>query len=828
MESPQDDSVVVAGDDNQTLSSGEFNFNEHNYVVGDTELAGISERYIETRNEADLHNFSFITSDTSMGIPPRKVHSATPSSSGFGSHNTYEEMPRPYTSAGIDAPPSSASRLVRQSKKKHSAVRKQMARDSEMSPEERPRSADVNGWGDFDTDRLLRDESAFPHDRSNQGSLDTLDKQRSKSRKSRRSTPATSSPRPNPWEGYLHLYNDTKESSRPAVQVLRQKTIEILNLDLVAQTNQPTARASTTPKPLLGRASLERLISSRSRPATSYISRPTTPTLLFGSEIPDTPNNRTFIFKRFDELWSLISHRSPISPYEEPSESETALNFSAQTRSPFECSMTMVKICKVVGISLTPSAATHLSFWYTNEYGVDFESFCDLVVQGAIQPALRHFNLDNTIDEYVAAIDTIVQSIVTSAPARRRKDKPAPLDCPRRLKELNEIQPVFMSWKAGISPRLVQPAEDPAPTPTRALVTAERVRRALEASASQRMLAHQFPSEEARVTHVENIRRKVQLHKSWKFTSDGKIVDRGISSPNTQLVSRGSEASSRNEWSTVSISNAGLSEMLECSHSVLPTSAGVGFVENVLEEGDRPELPAATDRKDTISDKCKDGQNDEVLVCCSCSVRSAVLWCSSCFTVNCQKCWQEIHSCTVDMSIVSSAAAKKPLLGPTALAMKKKRCGSATLRPPVAMIYLPTKAIIPGALARGNPIVRHRRKSSNQVTSKDEIPAVVANAILPKLNQSQSDISLQRRHESPQLESTPSTTDSTADLVKSLMLRMSPSTPTPGSRSTGSHTSKEGVMRMHKHHAPSRPNLHLAPVSLDPDLLLSNTPDRRR
>ncbi|EGZ29259.1 hypothetical protein PHYSODRAFT_471058 [Phytophthora sojae] len=533
------------------------------------------------------------------------------------------------------------------------------------------------------------------------------------------------------------------------MQVLRQKPIEILNLDLVAQANHSTARTTSTPKPLLGRATLERLMSTRSRPTTSYASRPATPTPLFGTEILDTPKNRATIFGRLAALWSLIAHRSSTSPGDQRLDSPD----TATTRSPFECSMATVKLCKTVGISLTPSAATHLSFWYTSEHGVDFESFCDVVVQGAIQPALHHFNLDNSVDEYVAALDTVIQSLMTTEPARRRKKKAAASECPRRLKELNEIQPVFMGWRAGITPRLVQQSEDPGPTtPTRALITAEKVRKALEASASQHMLARQLPSEEARVTHVENIRRKVQLHKSWKFISDGKTKD-------------------------------------------------------------------ATQ------------ENDEVLVCCSCSVRGAVLWCSSCFTVNCQKCWQETHACTVDMSMVSSepASTKTPLLGPTALALKKKRCGSATLRPPVAMIYLPTKAIVPGTIAKGNSIVRHRRKSSpNQVSTsnalKDEVPAVIANAILPSLHKNRVGGKLQRQHERLQVESATPTTDSTADLVKSLMLRMSPSTPTTGSHST---TSTESAMRVHKHHASSRPKLPLVPVSLDAELLLSHEPDRR-
>ncbi|KAG7380499.1 hypothetical protein PHYPSEUDO_007161 [Phytophthora pseudosyringae] len=820
MEILHDDFLPESDGDNQAHSSRDSNFDEHTFGEEDAELVAENVSSVIPEAPNEINPPQDVTQSTNF--PSRKVHSAAPASNVAGLGDILDDIPRPYIAAGADEFPS-GSLAIRQRKKKSAAVREKSASDSKTSREERPRSADVNGWGDFDTDRLFRDDV---EDQSNQTSRDPLDGQRSRSRKSRRSTPATPSPGTNPWEGYLTLNIESKESSRPHMQVLQQKSIEILNLDLVSHTNE---RASATPKPLLGRVSLDRLLSSRSRPITSHASRPATPTLLFGTEIPDTPKNRTTIFSRFADLWSLISPRLVASPVDQTSEpapsAAVASPASANTRSPFECSMAMVKLCKTVGISLTPSAATGLSFSYTNEQGVDFESFCDLVIQGAIQPALHHFNLDNSIYEYVSALDTIVQSLVTMEPVRRRKEKTSPADQPRRLKELKEIQPVFKSWKAGITPRLVPFAEDPAPTPTKALVTTEKVRQTLEASASQHMLAHQLPSEEARVTHVENIRRKVQLHKSWKFSAEAKFVERGVSSPLAQ-VSRGSLTSSHEQRIPTSKA-AELAEMFDRAHTVLPKSTRGDDV--FRKDGDRPAEPCTTsETSDKVPEKEVEAANEEVLVCCSCSVRGAVLWCSSCFTVNCQKCWQEVHSCTVDMSTVipEASSARKPLLGPTALAMKKKRSGSATLRPPVAMIYLPTKAMVPGTLARGKPIVRLSRNSSNQAASgvtKDEIPAVVVNAILPSLHKSRSTGTIFRHHERPYVGSTPTpATDSTADLAKSLML---PSTTlTADSGSTGSHTSMESTMRLHKHHP--RPKLHLAPVSLDAELLLSTTLDR--
>ncbi|KUF77857.1 hypothetical protein AM587_10010593 [Phytophthora nicotianae] len=445
----------------------------------------------------------------------------------------------------------------------------------------------------------------------------------------------------------------------------------------------------------------------------------------------------------------------------------------------------MVKLCKTVGISLTSSVATRLSFWNTNDQGVDFESFCDLVLQGAIQPALHHFNLDNSMAEYVAALDTIIQSLATTEPTRR-------------LKQLNEIQPVFRSWKAGISPRLIQSAEVSTMTPINSVVTAEKVRKALEASASQHMLAHQLPSEEARVTRVENIRRKVQLHKSWKCSSDEKL---GVSSPITQLSRGGLNCSDGQRISTSKA--ADLAEMLDRARIVFPTSAGSDLFP---QDEDQPEHPTQTNDPE----KEIEADNEEVIVCCSCSVRAAELWCASCFTVNCQKCWQDVHFCTVDMSVVSSgSSARKALLGPTALGMKKLS-GSATLRPPVSMVYLPTKAMVSGTLVKG---VRHIRNTSNQVNAlKDEVPAVTANAILPSLHKSRSSGTIPRHYHRPQVENIPTrATDSTAYS-------------TLGNQSTGSHRSTG----LQKHHTPSRSKLHLAPVSIDAELLLSTTLDRRR
>ncbi|POM80867.1 Hypothetical protein PHPALM_1242 [Phytophthora palmivora] len=516
------------------------------------------------------------------------------------------------------------------------------------------------------------------------------------------------------------------------MQVLRQKSIEVLNLDVVAQESQSFGRPVTTPKPLLGRISMERLLSSRLRPTTSHASRSGKLIPLFGTEILDTLENRAVIFRRFTDLWSLIAQSSESEP------SDVVVRPSdVHTRPLFECNMAMAKICKTVGISLTPSAPTRFLFWCTNEQGVDFESFCNFAIQGAIQPALHHFNLDNSVAEYVSALDTILQSLVTAGSSRYNKDKTAFPSCDRRMKELDEIQPLFVSWKAGISPRLTQ-SEVPAATPLKARVTAEKVRRALEASVSQHMLANQLPTEEARVAHVENIRRKVRLHKSWNT-----IDKRGIST--------------------------------KVSHN----------------------------------------ENEEVLVCCSCSVREAVLWCSSCFSVNCQKCWQEVHLCSVDLSMVSSQS-RNLLVGPTAMA--KKRSGNTTLAPPVPMIYLPTKTMVSGTLAKGNS--NSKRNTSNQLISstKDEIPVVLANAILPSLHKSQSDTTVLRYQERHHLANTPTpATDSTTELVKSLMLRMSPATTTR----TGGQSTMDPTLRQYKHHTSVRPKLHLSPVSLDAEFLLS-------
>ncbi|KAF4033111.1 hypothetical protein GN244_ATG14995 [Phytophthora infestans] len=736
---------------------GDNRFDEHEAEIV-AEVA--SSRLLESPNETKVTD-----------NPPfryRKVRSAASRSTGFGRSNILDGIPRPYSAAGADALLSSRGG---QSKKKSATSIKKTARDSKTPREDRPRSAGVNEWGDFDTDRLLRDDFEEPLKRM---PPDPQDRQRSRSRKCRRSTPAPSSPPSSPREGYLTFSNESKEVSKPTMQVLKQKTIETLNLDLVAHTNPPSSRANAPPKPLLSRASMERLMSPHPGPATSHVPSSTP---LFGTEISNTPTNRAAIFCRLTDLWSLISRRAD-------NELEAA---NLQTKSPLECNTVMVKVCKTVGISLTSSVATRLSFWNANEQGVDFDSFCDLVIQCAIQPALHHFNLDNSIAEYVAALDLITQSLVAMEPARR-------------LKQLNEIQPVFMSWKAGVTPRYVQAVEG---TPPQTLLTAEKVRRALEASASQHMLAHQLPSEEARVTHVANIRRKVQLYKSWQSTDEKKV-----SRPVTNLLRGGLICSDEQRLSTSEATD--LAEMLDRACTVFPASAGAEVF--LGDERDQTEFS-----NEIFTDKANDpgkairSENEEVLVCGSCSIRRAVLWCSSCFTVNCQMCWQEVHFCTVDMSSVSSeTSAREPLLGPSALGIKT-RSENATLSPPVAMIYLPTRAMKSGTLAKG---VRHLRNISNQVNAiKGEIPLVVANAILPSLPKSRSTGTLPRHFERPQVESTPArATDSVAYS-------------TLGNQTSGS---TELAKRLQKHHSGSRSKLHLAPVSLDAELLLSTTPDRRR
>ncbi|RLN15328.1 hypothetical protein BBJ28_00002993 [Nothophytophthora sp. Chile5] len=758
----------------------------------------------------------------------RKTHSATLSVSGFGDAEELEESFRPYTAADADDLPSNGNATLRSRRKKASSSRKE-ASNTTVVRDDRPRSADLNGWGDFDADRLLGDSSTVS-EVVNPAALDPLDGQRARSRKSRRSTPATKSPRSDPWEDSRGFNADDAE---PGTHVLRQRPMESADLDLVSQLNYPSARRSTTPKPLLGRHHALKA-PLRSRPTSCGSSRPTTPAPLFGSDIPESLETRMLIFERLSRLWMLISRRSLGSPPQKQSISGPP-GSGGQTRSPFECSMAMVKICRALGISLASPSATHLSFWYSKEQGVDFEAFCDLVIRSAVQPALHHFSMDTSISEYLSTLDLIVESLLPSTGSRQ-------------LKELAEIQPVFPTWREGISSRLAQPttinADERCASPAKTPITADGVRKALEGSVSQRLLALRLPSEEARVTHVDNIRRKVQLHKSWKLRDSGRGLEDGVVGSNSQFqaakespaeLQASNPYGSNQTRSASDLNSSNLRVGSDGAHPVASTTKGT------------PALPEEIDPKvaansNNVEPACPQ-DSDEVLVCCRCSVRGAELWCSACFTVNCQKCWQEVHSCTVDMSSVPSStdpptsSSEKVLLGPTTLAIKKKRCSSATLSPPVAMIYLPIKAMTTGTLAKGNAILRHhsvgRRAVNQQFPAKSmgdspsEVIGVVAHALLPALHKSQSDTAVLHHQDRVLPDSETIHTDSTAELVKSLMARVSPSTPGSGSRSLSSNSSVETMKRPHKNFL-SRPKLQLSAVSLDATLLQLGEPARRR
>lgn len=139
MEALLHDDLLGSDDDNPALSSGEFNFEAHNFTQEDAELAGLG-----TNHDDEVFAHAIPSTAPLIELPARKVHSAAPSSSGFNGESIYEDIPRPYTSAGLDSSPPSR----RQRKKKSSALPKKSARSNDPLPREvRPRSADVNEWG---------------------------------------------------------------------------------------------------------------------------------------------------------------------------------------------------------------------------------------------------------------------------------------------------------------------------------------------------------------------------------------------------------------------------------------------------------------------------------------------------------------------------------------------------------------------------------------------------------------------------------------------------------------------------------------------------------
>lgn len=840
---------------------------------------------------------------------------------------------RPYTAATIS--PSKPS-VVISTKKKRSSVNKKNSAPVESSfSAQRPRSAGLDGWGDFDADRLLDDDFAMqnPLDEAEEVLnvmpdtpalvADHPEPERVRTRRNRHSAPASTVH--NPVEDFPAMPTPATESARqraskgqprPVTHAFRQRPLAVVDFDptgssrsktlsvaaskqsrlsgLRGRTQPPTGGCpppSPSPSqqqhnclPQIGQAPLQ-----QQQPPSS-----TGP--LFGTFLPDTHETRTLVFERFRQLWTLMSSRSS-SAYTTASTSSLSLNAEGETvacKSSLECSMMLMKICKLIGISLGSSTSTSsLSFWSSKERNVDFNAFCDFVIRNAIHPALQHFLKDevSSVDEYVCTLDRILHNVIAAPTIGGSSQQPVMTSWStsgveeHRVKELAEIQPLFPQWKVGITSLGKQKAGTKAATtgPTggsEAIIShpatpdphddnkgsSRLVGGPTLLFPSRWELTFQLPAEEAKATHSENIRRKVQLHKSWQ----PHAASLNVSSNNIAALHAVSERCCIASYPPVSYSPmlptnnntdvCGVNHrLLGCASS--PQRSGTRANQ---EEGHQESATAIAsehcDHEESSVENNEDAHTslkevdqsperdyhqivaneeavqqqveEQVLVCGECTAGEAVLWCASCFGVFCVSCWQTLHLLSVDTSVISEQnLSSETVLAPTAKPLKPSSIGATgSNNPPVAMLYLPTKPLAAGKLAKGacskwrSPHDEiHDEQQQNAVSScaasmESHTPmlTVSSHAILPPLPKTQSLKTLDRKSSGHH--------ESTSNMVKALMLGVSTLSSTSGSSSSNSPAATSAALMAPRKYADpkKRVKLHPAAVLLDPAQLFAD------
>ncbi|TYZ56979.1 hypothetical protein PybrP1_004578 [[Pythium] brassicae (nom. inval.)] len=663
--------------------------------------------------------------------------------------------------------------------------------------------------------------------------------------------PAEDFPPTPPWTADSARFKASREQPRPATHVLRQRPLAVVDFDSAQPRENKTSTRSSrlngprrriqpptgsgpppTP-PSLQPPRLPQLTHTRLSSSDSLAAAP-----LFGPSIPDTHETRACVFERFRALWGLMSSRSSSACVASAASASPpkAASAAVESKSPFECSMALIKVCKSVGTSRgSSSSPAAVAFWSSRDRDVDFQSFCSDVVRLAIAPALHHFKADASVDEFVAAVDRILQNLVTctstaavgagAAAAASSLSLKAVVDTGAdgaeapRLKELVEIRPLFPRWEAGASPleklnagansSHPEAASSPASTDAQREGAAPRARLAAPAFPSRREVTLQLPTSEARATHDENIRRKVQLHKSWRTRSVLLAATAAAAAP--QAV---------RDSAVVGTPPAG-------SHSPLRTNAARGVLDRMsvvvaaaADDASRPgceasAAAAAYERtrvhvappaaaESAGNDASLAAVYEDVLVCGACAVADAALWCASCFRVFCVACWQQQHRLQVDASVVRSPSLLSvgPLLAPATKHLTKPQqpgASDSSTSPPFAMIYLPMKPLAVGKLAKG-AACKPSACDDRPPDTANELPVVAAHALLPPLL-------LVPPTEPPAVRASEHF-ESTSNLLKALML---------GSAPHAAASTKKALMpvlRMHTEPA-RRGKLRVAPVLLD-------------
>lgn len=790
-------------------------------------------------------------SESSVSAGMRKSHSAVVnhrSSPVDGSEDGMaidaSESRRPYTTTAASSPTKLRAAAASAKKK---APAKRIAAGT--SADQRPRSAGLNGWGDFDADRLLQGDDFFVVDSlldETDGALSAAgnppppavesEPERARSRRMRHSAPATTI-HDNPAEDFPPMPQTTSDSARlkakreqprPATHVLRQRPLAVVDFDSARQLTSTTPTLSSRPRgrihplptteggPPLTSPTLQpnRLPHLTHMPLSSTESLVSTP--LFGSSVPDSHETRALVFEQFRTLWRLMASRpssasAPVSPPRDPD--------TAQAKSPFECSMMLRKICKSVGLSLGSSASPPtLTFWSSSDHDVDFQAFCTYAIRHAIQPALHHFNADSSVDEFVASVDRILANLVTTAClSPEDRDTGAGGSGELRLKDLAEIRSLFPHWKVGMAPLgklQVGTSGSRLETPSRTALDSQQEDARGRALPSRREPSLQLPTHEAKAMHDANIRRKVQLHKSWQARSvllTTTVVDTAaLEVVRDSSVVAGAPSALRHSPLRTNADRGVLRPTT--SHAMAPTASERRDVE-ASSSIQRSAAGAASEHEPLLAPVDEPPQavaHEDVLVCGACATADAALWCASCFSVFCVACWQRLHLLRVDATALHSPSS--PLSAPLAPPTKQLKpqplddCSGAA-SPPFAMIYLPTKPLAVGKLARGGASRRppRERDAAQFAAAPAALPAVSSHALLPPLLPS---------HPPPlATEASSEAFESTSNLVRALMLGAA--APLSGSSPSNSSTLAAAAAPRTYADPKQRARLRPAPVLLD-------------
>jgi hypothetical protein len=647
------------------------------------------------------------------------------------------DVHRPSTAAAMSSPANQSEKRERQRgarREPQTLVRsKQSARVS--------LDGGIEGWGDFDADQLLAepDDNNSASDVNDIGTplnayLEAMDKARPASQrvKSRKSARYSAPPSAAPSTMSSHPDEESKRSrtaqshsavdmTRPTTEVLRQRKLEVMEFDL--QLDHSSAHARKRAVLLSGK---HRRSQSNQQQQQTDSADSCLPLIAQRSAVPenhdvepkldpqissDEPTSEV-VRDHLLRLWLAMASSSstaPSSPVEQ------------QAKSTFECSMTVLKLCKTVGISLDSVGPTTMAFWRrgdrSNEQYVEFDEFFEFVSRAIIHPALHHFKLDHSVDDYVATVNSIVANLIEE-PGATMAERASRGDCVKKVKELGEVHALLPFWKLGISN---EEASRKRPVPDRAARCEDipAARSSPDEAIKQRQWDHEEANGEVQPTliplsmdqhrvvkrvapgqligeakdaHVHNIQRTMQLRSSWKLKP-------ALSNQRAHPVSVASSVSSTLiEYRRAEREGKGAGE---ASAAGLAVDADAGVSKPIQLPGRPHELPPVASgdhvgQNPTPLKEEKEEPEQRELLCSACSLATALLWCSSCFSVLCEPCWQEIHHSKVDMTHLHSLSGAGAPLCPTVLPLRMKSENHTHGVPPsVPMVYLPTKAMSP-------------------------------------------------------------------------------------------------------------------------------------